>query len=214
MQWVEDFFSIQEPIYRKLSVVFFVTIDFEKNMVDPKYGRALAFWLGEEYQKCSLVEFVWRMALFGRNKVMFAWFSLFLHVTSHDFSVGTQDLVFWRMITNRMDNSKYSQESHIRSPVHRFIHCLITFRINNKGHGDRISSQNLFYLWSIITPKVFCNLPYMLAWFWGENSVYSRMGCMIIGGHFMTRLAKSYGISIPSMVHSLTCIPGNDLPIH
>lgn len=32
--------------------------------------------------------------------------------------------------------------------------------------------------------------------------------------HFMTPLEKSYGIMFPGMVHSLTCIPRNDLTIH
>lgn len=69
-----------------------------------------------------------------------------------------------------MYDTKFSQESYIRSPIHRFMNCLITFSINHKRHGEKIPSQNLFYLWSIITPRVVCNTLYMLAKIFGGKA--------------------------------------------
>ncbi|CAI9303307.1 unnamed protein product [Lactuca saligna] len=82
----------------------------------------------------------------------------------------------------------------IRSPIYRFLHCLITFYIIHKYHGDKVPLQNLFHIWSIITPGAFCSLPYMLARFLGTKAATSRPRSPITGGHFVTHLAHSYGI--------------------
>lgn len=105
---------------------------------------------------------------------------MFLQASSRDFSAGIQDLVLWKIIMNMLYDSKYSTEIYIRSPIHHFIHHLITFIINYKRHRDKVPTHNLFYLWRIITPGVFCNIHYMLARFLGENFVSSREGSLLL----------------------------------
>lgn len=87
--------TIQEPAHRELSVEFVATVNVEESTVDPNYERGLALRLGGEYQKGTLVEFVWRMDLYGRNEAMSPQFVVLLQDTSQDFSIGTQDFVFW-----------------------------------------------------------------------------------------------------------------------
>ena len=52
-----NLFSIQDLVYRKLSVEFFAIMSFKDNTVDRTYNWALAFRLGGVYRKCSLWEF-------------------------------------------------------------------------------------------------------------------------------------------------------------
>lgn len=47
----------------------------------------------------------------------------------------------------------------------------------------------------------------------GGGALSSRVGCPITGGHFVTWLAKSYGVFILGLTRMLTCIKGNDLPL-
>lgn len=52
-----NLFSIQEPVYRELSVEFFTTMSFEERAVNFNYNRALVFWLGGVYRECSHHDF-------------------------------------------------------------------------------------------------------------------------------------------------------------
>lgn len=110
-------------------------------------------------------------------------------------------------------NLGISQESHIWSPVYCLIHYLVAFSINHKKHHDKVTKLSLFYLWSILAPRVFCKIPYFLAKYFGQKVVSYKIGIPIAGGNFVTLLAKSYGVFITGMTHTLTCIEGNDLPM-
>lgn len=70
---------------------------------------------------------------------------------------------------------------------------------------------NLFFMWSIITLTVCCNIPYFLGQYLASKAVTSRVGSPIAGGHLVTRLEKSYEIFAPRVMHTLTCIKGTDL---
>lgn len=98
-------------------------------------------------------------------------------------------------------------------PFTGFLHHLFTFSIKHKHYGDKVHIHNLFYLWSIITLGVFCDLPYMLTRFLGRKETSSRPGSPITGGHLVTRLARSYGIMSPNFVRDLMRFKDNDLTV-
>ena len=58
----------------------------------------------------------------------------------------------------------------------------------------KVPTLDIFYLWSIITAEVFCNLPYCLAKYLADGAVKENITSKINGGMFVTRLARSYGI--------------------
>ena len=171
------------------------------------------FRLGGVYRECSLREFAWRMGLYTEVETQSPFFIPFLLGCVRDFTPGTLDVQFWRGISNHEYNTRDSSESQIRNPVFRFLHRLITFSINHKHHGDKVPIQNLFYLWTLITPGVCCDLPYMLARFMGKKAANSRPGSPITGGHLVTRLARSYQILTHDFVRNLTRFPDTDLTI-
>ena len=60
---------------------------------------------------------------------------------------------------------------------------------------------------------VFCNIPYHLTSQLGGKAVISRAGGPITGGHFVTRVAMSYGLLKPRLTRTLTCNAGDNLSL-
>ena len=119
---------------------------------------------------------------------------------------------FWLTIANGIFHSRVSQESQICSPIYLFLHRLIGFSINHKWHGDKVTSLNLFFfLWTIATLWVFCNILYHLANYLGSKAAISRAGSPINGCHFVTRLARSYGLLVRRLTRTLSHKLGDDL---
>lgn len=81
-------------------------------------------------------------------------------------------------------------EDFIRPPHSSSHSCLVTFSVNHKKYGDKVTSLKLIFMWSIIAPGVCCNIPYFLAQYLASKVVTSRIGSPIVGGHFVTSLAK------------------------
>lgn len=154
------------------------------------------FWLGGQYWECSLVDLAWMISLYEQH-IALSPFDMFLWVVTIDYSNGVNNYGFQSTITNDNYNLGISQKRQIRSPIHNLIHRIVTFRINHKKYVDKVTSLSLFYLCSIMASRIFFNIPYFLAKFLGENAVNSRPGSLITGGHFVTRLAKSYGVFNP-----------------
>jgi len=72
---------------------------------------------------------------------------------------------------------------------------------------DKVPNLDVFYLWSIIMPNTFCNIPYCLARYLGDGAVKERKTSKINGGIFVTRLARSYGVMGRGLGNTLTMIP-------
>lgn len=187
------------------------SVSFDDATVDPFYPSALFFRLNGKFRECSLVEFSWHMGIYEENKMRSPAFELFLTKVVREYLSGVNGYNFWSTIANGAFHSGVSQESHIRSPIHRLLHRFITFSINHKRHGDKVTSLNLFFLWSIVTPTIFCNIPHHLASYLGSKATISRAGSPINGGHFITLLARSYGLTTPRLTRTLTWKPRDDL---
>ena len=72
---------------------------------------------------------------------------------------------------------------------------------------DKVPTLDIFYLWSIITLDVFCNLPYCLAKYLAEGAVKERITSKINGRMFVTKLARTYVILEQGAKNFLTMVP-------
>lgn len=206
-----NLFAISELVYQELCVEFFASISFEAAIVDPFYPRELILCLGCEYMECSLSKFAWRMGIYEQQETQLPAFELFMRTAAREYLSGASGPDFWSTIANGVFDSGVSQESQIRSLIHSLLHRLIGFSMNHKRHGDKVTSLNLFFLWSIVTPGVFYNILYHLANYLGSKATISRAGSPVNGGNFVTRLASSYGILVPRLTRTLTHKLGDDL---
>ena len=71
---------------------------------------------------------------------------------------------------------------------------------------DKVPSRDVFFLWCILTPNQFCNIPYCLAKYLAESGVKERSTSKICGGMFITKLARSYGILEGRIGNQLTMV--------
>lgn len=99
----------------------------------------------------------------------------------------------WNAITNGMYNKVTAQESDIRSPIHRMLHCLITNTINERQEGDKCP-VDVFFSWAITSTDIYVDLPFHLAEFLAARVAKDRRGSPLYGGVLITRLALSFGV--------------------
>ncbi|CAH1437955.1 unnamed protein product [Lactuca virosa] len=71
---------------------------------------------------------------------------------------------------------------------------MIIFSINQKKEGNRIPQLDVLFMWCILTPNVFCHLPYCVAYFLTKRAGKSRVGAPIYGGMMITKLARYFGL--------------------
>lgn len=111
---------------------------------------------------------------------------------------------FWATIANGVYDPGTSREIQIWSPVHCFIHRLITYSMNHKKGGHKVLKWDLFYIWYNISPVAFSNIPFAIAEFLANLATSPRERSPICGGHLVPRLACSYRILEPTLTHTLT----------
>ena len=137
-------------------------------------------------------------------------FAMFFREAARDYENRASRIALWNNIASGIFNFGLSPESSIRSRIHRLIHRFITFSINHKHHGDKVTKQNLFFLWCILQSGVCCNIPYFLARYLVDSAASPRPGSPICGGHFITHLSRSYGLIVPDLTRSSTCKAESD----
>lgn len=94
--------------------------------------------------QCSLVDLTWGLDLYNHFEALTEGFHAFLdHCHKHlSGYVGYSDS--WTTITNAVYVPRTTPKGKIRTIVHRFIHKLITFSINQKKEGDRVPIDLFF----------------------------------------------------------------------
>lgn len=134
------------------------------------------------------------MELYNRSEAMIEAFGVFLDHCHRGFLDGVNGANSWTTIANGVHIPSAAQEGDIRSPVHRIIHRFISCSINMRKDDDKVPNLDLSFLWRIIIPNTFCNIPYCLAKYLAEGGVKDRNASRICGGMFVTKLVRSYGI--------------------
>ena len=138
---------------------------------------------------------------------MYENFETFLEHSHKDLPKEVVASTWWNTIANRVYIPSSAQEGSICSPIHRLIHRLVASTINMHKDDDKVPTLDIFYMWSIITTDIFCNLPYCLAKYLAEGAVKERITSKINGGMFFTKLARTYGILDQGAARVLTMIP-------
>lgn len=188
-----NLFHIQEPVYRELVLEFFSTVKFNHKSTDYNDRTVFTFRLGGVSRQCSIQELGWRVGLYSRLETKNIHFLPFLQdslrSTPDDFNAAE----FWASIANGVYDP-HAVESSLRSPIHRLLHRLISTSLTHRKGAQKVPQTDLFYLWCLLTPDTYCNIPFALASYLARKATGTRQQSPICGGHFITRLALSYGI--------------------
>ncbi|GKB09151.1 hypothetical protein Tco_0837463 [Tanacetum coccineum] len=186
-----NLFSIVEPIYRELCLEFFATYQFNEKSRDYTDDKALTFRLGGLYRHCSVKEFGVRMGLYPQTLADNKSFLHFLKcgevAPAKDFNYAR----FWSRIAQSEYDISHIRESHISSPIHRILHRMISHSITGRKCAGSVTQMDLWYLYNFLSEDKHCNVAHCLASYLTEAAGRIRTS-PICGGHFVTRLAKSY----------------------
>ena len=101
--------------------------------------------------------------------------------------------LFWPNIGDGAYSST-TGATFLRDPRVRLTHMCITYSLSGRhGSTHRITASDLFFLYTIYSQDVYCNIPFWVASYL-QGGVREKEGDKIYGGMFVTRLARSYGI--------------------
>lgn len=100
--------------------------------------------------------------------------------------MGFKAEAHWNEIENGAYDKGTAKESDIRSPLPRLLHRLITNAINRREEGDKCPTIDVFFLWALITPDVYVDLPFLLADFLVSRARKDRQGSPLYGGMSIT----------------------------
>lgn len=164
-------------------------------------GTTIYFRLGGELRSCSVAEFGWRLGLYTSEEVDGAFLLNLLHGETQRNEMRC--VTFWPTIGNGAYTSTTGAAS-IRDPIVRLVHRCITYSLSaRQGTTHRITASDLFYLYTIFSEDVYCNIPFWVASYL-RTSVGERDFDKVYGGMFVTRLARSYGLLTPQIIGYLS----------
>lgn len=82
----------------------------------------------------------------------------------------------------------------IRLTTYQLLHSLISISLTHHKHHERVPSTDVFYLWALIIPGRHMNFSIFVAMYLARKAREARDDSLICGGHFITRLARSYSL--------------------
>lgn len=98
--------------------------------------------------------------------------------------------------------SRTTKESSFRSPLHIMIHHLIASTIHHRQEHDKVPIGDLFPMWCLLYTDVHLHIPYTIVSFISSSlALGAQPQSMICGGHFISRLARSYEIDTNGITH-------------
>ncbi|GKA93051.1 zinc finger, CCHC-type containing protein [Tanacetum coccineum] len=107
---------------------------------------------------------------------------------------------FWPSIGDDEFVTRRMKARSIRDPRVKSAHrCIATTIAGRKDSTNQITINDLFFLYCIYAPNVYCNIPFWLCQY--LNS--SGDGELICEGMYVTRLARCFGILTPAMIGAL-----------
>ncbi|KAI3752081.1 hypothetical protein L2E82_23243 [Cichorium intybus] len=87
------------------------------------------------------------------------------------------------------------------------MHRIISTSIAHRRGCEKVPCDDLFYMWILSDPSRLLNLPFTLAVLLTSRASGASTKSLMTGGHFITRLARSYGILIADVIAHLRPMP-------
>ncbi|GJZ78229.1 hypothetical protein Tco_0642901 [Tanacetum coccineum] len=161
--------------------------------------EGITFRLGGEPRMMSLLEFRWRVRLYFVEQSMLSSTKSGLrkgetvkadHVLMQFWlTIGDDEFVVGGMAVKKVQDPR----------VRLAHHCITTTILGRKESTQRITLLDLFFLYCIYDEGVTCIIPYSLAHYLERFTEKD----LIVGGMFVTKIARSFGLLTNLMVDAL-----------
>ncbi|KAI3689974.1 hypothetical protein L2E82_47946 [Cichorium intybus] len=204
--WDRIMATDEDVVYTELLLEFVSTIQFAPRAGDP-HSRLVRFRLGGVHRQCNLREFGRRTGIYTEQDLQHRYFTRFFGSCIQGEPERPPNMEVWAPLSNVMYEAGTSRESHLRDPLHRLMHRIVSTSIMHREGGEKVSGDDMTYLWILLDPSRFLHLPYALAIALSTHAAGASTSSPLARGYFITRLASSYGILTAPVAASLTALP-------
>ncbi|KAI3699892.1 hypothetical protein L2E82_44499 [Cichorium intybus] len=90
--------------------------------------------------------------------------------------------------------------------AYRMLHWLISTMLWPRADEERVLPRKLHLMWAMTRMLETCNIPYFIADYFKQLTDAPLKYIALGGGHFLTRLAHSYGFLSEHSISELTVI--------
>ena len=184
-----------DELVREFLATYHLDVGTARNDVG---ATSVYFRLGGENRSCSILELGWRLGLYNQHE---ATQGVFMATLSHGENIKNdmRSAQFWPTIGDGLYANGVTGASAIRDPRVKLAHRCISFTISGRDSSQhRITFFDLFFLYTIYSEDVFCNIPFWVASFL-QGEIGEKDNDLIYGGMFITKLARSYRVLTPEI---------------
>ncbi|KAI3515969.1 hypothetical protein L1887_14876 [Cichorium endivia] len=204
--WDRIMATEEDVVYTELLLEFLSTIQFAPRAGDPR-SRLVRFRLGGVHRECNLREFGRRVGLYTPEDLQHRFFTRFFGSCIQGEPDRAANMEIWAPLSNVIYEAGTSRERQLRDPLHRLMHRIVSTSIMQREGGEKVSSDDMTFLWVLLDPSRFLHLPFARATVLATRSTGASTSSPLSRGYFITRLVRSYGILTAPVAASLTALP-------
>ncbi|KAI3700991.1 hypothetical protein L2E82_45632 [Cichorium intybus] len=167
----------------------------------------IRFRLGGKSRECNLREFGRCVGIYTTAELASRHFVPFLRACIQGKPDRDANAVIWAAMSDDQFEAGSARESQLRNPLHRLMHRIISTSVIQKRGCEKVFGEDLTYMCAISDPTRFLHLPFALAVSLTTRAAGVGDSSPMAGGHFITRLARSYGLLTAETVATLTPTP-------
>ncbi|KAJ9544890.1 hypothetical protein OSB04_024597 [Centaurea solstitialis] len=196
-------FDIAETLYRELIVEFVATFRFDAIKALGEFHQScMTFRLGGVWRSLSLVDFALALGIYTQLDVDAPGFEEYMWATAKrpdDFDPR----LAWVILGDGDYHGNLKVKGFIAS-TDRLLHRMLIQAVNARSSSEeKVTVHDLWLLEQLSTDDKYPNAPYLIAAQLAKASGY-REGSRIVGGQYVTLLAKHFGILTDTAIASMT----------
>ncbi|KAI3751628.1 hypothetical protein L2E82_22719 [Cichorium intybus] len=185
-----NIFRINENVHMELTLEFLSTFKYEKETTE----EDIRFRLMGNWHDVSLARFAYLLDLYPEELAFHPYFPTYLSTYDRgEFSEGRCGSFFQEIANVNNTIPRDNKASQIQNLIHRMLHRLLAFTVNQSFGFDKCPYLDLPALWGAINPDVRFHLPHAIAVFFRERAKGQNTLSPICGGNMITRIAKKLG---------------------
>lgn len=199
----ERIFEINEPLYRELILEFVASFVFDatKATVDC-HEPCMTFRLGGIWRSLSLADFGVALGIYTQAEVNDLGFDEYMVATEKK-PESFNPSASWAIIGDG-DYTSNIKVKGLLSSDDRLFHRMLVHAVNSRSSSEeKITVYDLWLLDRLTTDDRYPNAPYIIAVQLTKASGY-REGSKMLGGQYITRLARHFGVLTPEAMVSMT----------
>ncbi|KAJ9546972.1 hypothetical protein OSB04_019515 [Centaurea solstitialis] len=199
----ERVFDIAETLYREIIVEFVATFRFDPiKALGEFHQTCMTFRLGGVWRSLSLIDFALALGIYTQSDVDAPGFEEYMWATSKR-PDGFDPRLAWSILGDGDYHGNLKVKGFLASSD-RLLHRMLIQAVSARSSSEeKVTVQDLWLLEQLSTDDKYPNAPYLIAAQLAKASGY-REGSRIVGGQYVTLLAKHFGVLTDAAIASMT----------